>query len=64
MRKNKIESGADIGRIKSSTNAPMNDTLAGVGGVNMLRMAVVLNLSAHVVSLSPVRFADRRCPID
>jgi hypothetical protein len=52
MRKYKIESRRDVGCIKNLDITAPGDSFRAVGVVNMLRTAMVLEVSAHGVSPS------------
>ena len=60
MRKSKIESRRAAGCIKLMDNPGNNDNIGAVSGVNMLRVAMVLEGSARVVpkSNSPGAISD------
>jgi len=57
MRKTEIESRWKSGRIKVMDNPRVNDSFRAVSGLNMPRVAVVLEVSVHVVSKSKSRGA-------
>jgi hypothetical protein len=56
MRKCKIESRRSVGCIKVMDNPGSNDNIGAVSGVNMLRVAIVLEVSAQL-SRNPNRAA-------
>jgi len=61
MRKCKIESRRAAGCIKVMDNPSSNDNIGAVSGVYMLRVATVLEVSAHLVSKSKARGAISHC---